>query len=157
MFKENANTTLSFNRADNGKAIVAYDHCNVTLPEHSRLLFNGNEAEQNGGAGCFNYQCNFNIEENTRVTFTNNKAVFGGALYIKDKTKLTFTGNSTIFFYSNLAIKDGGAVKVLNDSSILFKHYSATKFSNSIANYGGVNIPGQYCSNDKIMVVIKIV
>ena len=136
-FMGNSNTTLSSNRADNGGAILAYDHCNITLTENSVLLFTGNEAAQSGGAGYFNYQCNLNMEENTMLAFANNRALFGGAVCIGYKTETRFTGNSTAFFYNNLAIKNGGAVKVLNDSSIILKDHTTIRFSNSIANYGG--------------------
>ena len=77
------------------------------------------------------------MEENAKIVLDNNKAFYGGAICINMMTKFMFKGNSTTFFYNNLATEGGGALKVLNDSSIALQNDSTTKFTNNSAQYGG--------------------
>ena len=142
-FTGKSTTLLTYNRATlNGGAILADDTSNITLGGNSVLLIVNNEATQSGGAGYFISHCNFIMEENAMVTFDNNTAFQGGAVWTDDDIKLIFKGNSTAFFYNNLAIEAGGAVKSLSNSSIVLKDYIFIEFTNNSAQYGGAIFSG---------------
>ena len=72
------------------------------------------------------------MEENAIVTFDNNAAFQGGGIWTDNDIKLIFKGNSTAFFYNNLAIEGGGAVKVLSNSNIILKDYIFVELQCSI-------------------------
>ena len=137
MFKENSTITLTHNRALDGGAFLANDHCNITVTENSTLSFTRNEAAWSGGAGYLNSHCNFIVEGNVQVTFDNNRAYYGGAVCANNDTRLTLKGNSTIFFYNNVAAEGGGAVNVSNDSRMSLKDNIAIEFIKNNAQYGG--------------------
>ena len=136
-FSEFTQIIFRYNRAFCGGAILANDHSYITTTGNAILLFTSNVADQSGGAVYFNYSCNFIIKENTVVKFYYNNAFKGGAVCINDKTKLVFEGKSTAFFNNNLATVDGGAMKILNDSSKTLEDHSDIKFTNNNAQYGG--------------------
>ena len=136
-FSEFTNVTFNHNRAFYGGAILANDHCNITLTGNSDLLFAHNEATQSGGAGYFNYSCNFIMQDNALATFDNNRALHGGAVCIRNKTEILFERNSTALFCNNVATVGGGAINVLTYSSIILKDHTALKFINNNAEYGG--------------------
>jgi len=97
------------------------------------LLFINNEVTQSGGAGYFDFYCNFIIKENANVTFQNNEALHGGAVCFNSNAKQIFEENSAAFFYRNFTTVSGGAVSVLNSSSISSKEYITIKFTNNNA------------------------
>ena len=101
------------------------------------LLFVSNEATQSGGAGHFNHSCSFIIKENGMVRFCNNKALQGGAVYISDKTKFMITEKGIVSFNTNLAIVSGGAVNILNNSTIILDTHINISFIDNNAQYGG--------------------
>ena len=125
------------NRAFYGGAILVTDHSNITLIENSNLSFASNEAKQIGGAGYFYTNCNFIIKENALVTFNNNEALHGRAVCVSDKTNIIFEGSSTTLFNSNVATIGGGAIKVVNKSSISIKSDIYINFAINSAQYGG--------------------
>jgi len=132
---EFTNITLNNNRALYGGAVLVTNHANISLTGNSVSLFVNNEAAQSGGAWYFDSHCNFIMEENARVTFVNNKALNGGAACFNNNTNI-FKGNSTLFFYNNLATVGGGAVNILNATSIILKDYTNVNFTNNRAQYG---------------------
>ena len=131
LFKGNSTVILIYNKAPYGRAIVADDHCNITL-----AIIN-NEALQGGGAGYFSSNCNFIMEENAMVTFDDNTAVQGGAVWTHNDINLILKENSTAFFYNNLASEGGGSIKALGNSNVLLKDIISIKFVNNSAQYGG--------------------
>ena len=152
IFKEASTVSFHNNTAkQNGGAILAYDHCNITLTGNSKSFFIGNRALQSGGAGYFMSNCNFILKENAMVTFDDNTAVQGGAVWTDDNINLILKENSTAFFYNNLASEDGGAAKVLGNSNVLLKDIISIKFINNSAQYGGVIYLGTTAAlvNDK--------
>ena len=136
-FSQYTNVRFCQNIAFDGGAVLANNRSIITLTDYSVLSFVSNEATQSGGTGYFSFQCDFIMDENAVLIFDNNKAIFGGALLIEKGTKATFRANSTTSFYNNLAIKDGGAVKVLTDSSIILKDDATIKTTENNAQYGG--------------------
>ena len=137
LFTEFAKITFQYNRAFYGGAIVANDHSNITVTGNAVLSFVSNEATQSGGAGYFKYSCNFIIKENAMVNFYYNKAFQGGSVSINGDTKSMITGKSTASFHDNLATVSGGAVNIVNKSSIILNEYINIKFINNNAQYGG--------------------
>ena len=71
------------------------------------------------------------------ITFDNNKAFIGGGICINMMTELLFKGNSTSLFHNNLAAEGGGAIKVLNNSSVTLNDSISINFTNNAAQYGG--------------------
>ena len=136
-FTEFTKIAFYHNRAILGGAILANDHSNITLIGNSMLLFVSNEVTQSGGAGYFNYSSKFIIKGNAMIKFNYNKALEGGGVYIKYKSKFMIKENSTAFFSDNVGTVSGGAVKILNDSSITLKNHINIKFINNNAQYGG--------------------
>ena len=132
-------TTARFenNRALYGGAILANDHSNIILTGNSNTLFVNNEATQNGGAGYFYSHCNFVVKANAQLSFTHNKALHGGAVCINDKVKFAIKENSTVLFYINFATVGGGAIQVLNNSSITLKNFVNINCTKNTAQYGG--------------------
>ena len=106
-----------------GGAVLANDHTNITIIGYSSISFVNNEATHSGGAGYFYSDCNFIVKENAQLSFTHNKALHGGALCINDKVKLALKENSIVLFYINYATIDGGAIKVLSNSSITLENF----------------------------------
>ena len=138
IFKEASTVSFHNNSATrNGGAILAYDHCNITLTGNSKSFFIGNRALQSGGAGYFRSNCNFIMKENATVTFDNNTSFQGGAVWTDDGINLVLKENSTAFFCNNLASEGGGAVKALGNSNVLLKDIISIKFVNNSAQYGG--------------------
>ena len=125
------------NKAFYGGAILVTDHSNITLIENSVLSFVSNEATQNGGAGHFYNNCNFVIQENAMVMFDNNEALYGGALCVSDKTNIVIKGRSTALFNSNVATISGGAIEVVNKSSLSLRDDMYINFTINSAQYGG--------------------
>ena len=125
------------NSALDGGAILANDHTNITLTGYSNISFVNNEATQNGGAGYFYTHCNFIVKENVQLSFAHNKALHGGAVCISDEVKLAVKENSTALFCMNFATVGGGALKVLNHSSITLKDFININFTKNTAQYGG--------------------
>ena len=155
-FEESSTVILAYNRALYGGAILANDHCNVTLTGNSKLFFISNKAILSGGAGYFRSNCNFIMEENSMVTFDDNTAFEGGAVWTDDYINLILNENSTAFFYNNLANEGGGAVKALGNSNVLLKDIISIKFVNNSAQYGGAIYLGTTAalvndSNEKCM------
>ena len=132
------NSTITFddNTADNGGEFY-FANSNITITETSMVSLYNNNGRQEGGAGYLSSHCIFIIEENAKVTFDNNEAFHGGAICINMMTKLIFKGNSITIFHKNLGIEDGGAVTVLNNSSITVKYHVTIKFTDNSARYGG--------------------
>ena len=132
-------TTARFenNRALHGGAILANDHSNIILTGNSNISFVNNEATQSGGAGYLYLHCNFIVKENAQLSFTHNKALHGGAVCINDKVKLEIKENSTVLFYINFATVGGGAIQVLNSSSITLKDFININCTKNTAQYGG--------------------
>ena len=132
------NSTITFddNTADNGGAFY-FANSNITITETSMVSFYNNRGRQEGGAGYLSSYCIFIIEENAKVTFDDNDAFHGGAICTNMMSKLIFKGNSTISFHKNLGTEDGGAVTVLNNSSITVKYHVTIKFTDNSAQYGG--------------------
>ena len=132
-------TTVRFenNSALYGGAISANDHSSITLTGYSNISFVNNEATQSGGAGYFYSHCNFIVKENALLSFTNNKALHGGAVCINDKVKFAIRENSIVLFNINFATVGGGALKVLNNSSITAKNFIKINFTKNTAQYGG--------------------
>ena len=79
------NVSFHHNTASIGAAILANDHCNITLAGNSSLLLADNEASQCGGGGYLNNSCNCIMQENASVTVDSNKALEAYALKIKPK------------------------------------------------------------------------
>ena len=133
------NTTVRFenNKALYGGAILSNDHSNIILTGNSNISFVNNEATQSGGAGYFYSKCNFIVKENARLSLTHNKALDGGAVCINDKVKLIFNENSTVLFYSNFVTVGGGAVNILNDSSMTLQDFIMINIIKNTAQYGG--------------------
>ena len=132
------NSTITFddNTADNGGAFY-FANSNITITEISRVSLYNNNGRQEGGAGYLSSHCIFIIEENAKVTFDDNKAFHGGAICTNMMSKLIFKGNSTTLFHKNVGTEDGGAVTVLNNSSITVKYHVTIKFTDNSAQYGG--------------------
>ena len=135
-FSEFTNIKFHHNTAFYGGAILANDHSSITVAGNSVLLFVSNEVLHCGGA-VYVCQGNFIITQNINMTFDYNKALEGGALCINDRTDISIKKNSIVLFYSNLGTVAGGAVKVLNDSSITLEDHINIKFTNNNAQYGG--------------------
>ena len=135
-FSEFTKIAFHHNRAFYGGAILANDHSNITVTGNSILSFVSNEVFQCGGA-VYLCQGNFIITQSPKISFDYNKALDGGALCINDGTKISFKENSIVFFYSNLGIVGGGAVKVLNYSSIILHDHINIMFTDNSAQYGG--------------------
>ena len=132
------NSTITFddNTADNGGAFY-FANSNITITETSMVSFYNNKGRQEGGAGYLSSHCIFIVEENAKVIFDDNKAFHGGAICSNMMSKLIFKGNSTTSFHKNLGTEDGGAVTVLNNSSITVKYHVTIKFTDNSAQYGG--------------------
>ena len=132
-------TTVRFydNRAFYGGAVLVTDHSNITLLGNSFLSFISNYAAQKGGAGYFYTNCNFIMKENALIIFNNNEALHGGAICVNDQTNIILEGNSTALFNYNIATMDGGAIKVVNKSSISVKGDIKVNFVINSAQYGG--------------------
>ena len=135
-FSEFTSITFYQNRAFYGGAIIANDHSNITVTGNSALIFDGNNATERGGAVYFNYS-SFIIKQKSMIKFDYNKALEGGAVYINCKAVFTIKGYSTVYFYNNLGTVAGGAVKVLNNSSITLEEFIFVKYINNNAQYGG--------------------
>ena len=132
------NSTITFNgnTADNGGAFY-FANSSITITETSMVSLYNNNGRQEGGAGYLSSHCIFIIEENAKVTFDDNKAFHGGAICTNMMSKLIFKGNSTTSFHRNFGTEDGGAVTVLNNSSITVKYHVTIKFTYNNAQYGG--------------------
>ena len=137
LFTGNSTVILTYNRALYGGAILANDHCIVTLAGNSKSFFIDNRALQSGGGSYFRSNCNFIMKENAMVTFDNNIAFDGGAVWTHDEINLILNENSNAFFYNNMASEGGGAVKALHNSNVLLKDIVSIKFVNNTAQYGG--------------------
>ena len=136
-FEGTTDVRFDNNRAFYGGAILVTDHSNITLIGNSNLSFISNEAKQIGGAGYFYTNCNFIIKENALTIFSSNEALNGGAVCVSDKTNILLEGSSLALFSYNVATKDGGAMEVVNKSSISLKDDININFVNNRAEYGG--------------------
>ena len=132
------NSTITFddNTADNGGAFY-FANSNITITETSIVSFYNNNGRQEGGAGYLSSHCIFIVEENAKVTFDDNRAFHGGAICTNMMSKLIFKGISTTLFHKNVGTENGGAVTVLNNSSITVKYHVTIKFTYNSAQYGG--------------------
>ena len=132
-FEGNSTATFHYNTADNGGALYL-TNSTITFKESSTVSFYNNVARQSGGAGYFNSHCNYVMGDNAMVTFDKNRALSGGAICMDNNIKLIFKGVSTSFFYNNLAGENGGAMKVLNNSSIILKYHVTISLLKTVLN-----------------------
>ena len=131
-----SNVRFSFNTAGiNGGAISLF-HSSVMFTGSSVITFNGNDANDYGGAMYLSKYCDVTVKGNSKVIFQNNKAENGGAMHLNTYSSFVSKKYSIVKFTDNSAT-EGGAVNCNGDSIILLDENTLMNFSNNTALNGG--------------------
>ena len=137
--KENCSLGFYNNKANNGNggAMFANYYSNVTFAKGSASTFHNNMTSDNGGAFFAGYYSGAIYTENSTSTFIGNIARLGGAVFII-LSDMRIQGSSSVNFTNNVALRDGGAIYLSDDSNFThLNNANVTFYHNTAEDFGG--------------------
>ena len=107
--------------------LVQHIVANIKFKDNVFVTFSSNHATFNGGViDCYS-NCSITFQQNAIVMLTDNNAESGGEL----KCDISFEQYTHARFVNNIAIKNGGAINLLRNSTVNIKGYSVVHFLNN--------------------------
>ena len=132
---DNSKVILDTNSATNGGCLYVHTHSTVNIKGNSSIMLINNTAGSDGGAMYSYHNSNINITESPRVSFIQNVAKTGGAIHATT-SDVKFLGKTNLTFKNNLAVHEGGAIYLSDQSNILFDKDVSVTFASNGATYG---------------------
>ena len=132
----NGEILFNGNKAENGAAIYASNHSNITFCNNSIAKFNHNSAISSGGAIYLANYSNVLYEGNSVSEFVQNNAQNGGCISLYKNSKIKFRGNSNIQFNYNTA-SHGGALHSEVGCDAISEQLCNITFEGNKADFGG--------------------
>ena len=137
--KENCSLGFYNNKANNGNggAVFANYHSTIIFAKESTSTFHNNTANDNGGAFFAGYYSRAIYTENSTTMFIGNIARLGGAVF-SILSDMIIQGRSSVNLTNNVALQDGGAIYLSEDSNFIdLNNASVTFYHNTAEDYGG--------------------
>ena len=149
-FKQNSSLKFHENSATGGGVAYCKSHAVLVVEGDSNIVFTNNKAYHYdgdftkyddgvpdlGGALIFISFSVFKLDENSMVTFSSNSAKEGGAMILIDNCTILLKGNTSVMFCNNNAVSLGGAVAIYSNSVFTVDENCTLKFDGNNANAG---------------------